>query len=112
MVLFEKWRWKRREWPNEKPIINIFSGMMIGAFNVFGRLVLFPSGLGLKPFLMGKFFIPLNQMIMIRKKSIIFSDMYALEHKLDEEIDNPIRFWDEKLYEELRNLLNPDTNLF
>jgi hypothetical protein len=95
--------YQRRPFPNDKPLLEKSTGGRISLMSVYGPLikfVVFPSGLGISFFGIGKVFIPTQYFTKINPH---FSGNYKLEHN-SSEVRSPIIFNSKDLYEALQKL--------
>jgi len=95
--------YKRRPFPNEKPLLEKSTSGRISLMSVYGPLikfVVFPSGLGISILGIGKVFIPTHYFVQINTH---FSGSYKLKHN-SPEVRSPIIFNNKDLYESLQKL--------
>lgn len=95
--------YKRRPFPNEKPLLEKSTSGRISLMSVYGPLikfVVFPSGLGMSILSIGKVFIPTHYFVQVDAH---FVGSYKLEHN-SPEVRSPIIFYNKDLYESLQKL--------
>lgn len=95
--------YKRRPFPNEKPLLEKSTSGRISLMSVYGPLikfVVFPSGLGISILNIGKVFIPTHYFVQIDTH---FMGSYILKHN-SPEVRSPIIFNNKDLYESLQKL--------
>ena len=95
--------YKRRPFPNEKPLFEKSTSGRISLMTVYGPLikfVVFPSGLGISIFGIGKVFIPSHYFVQTTPH---FVSSYKLKHN-SPEVRSPIIFNNKDLYEHIKKL--------
>ena len=95
--------YKRRPFPNEKPLLEKSTSGRISLMSVSGPLikfVVFPSGLGISILGIGKVFIPTHYFVQINTHLL---GSYKLKHN-SPEVRSPIIFNNKDLYESLQKL--------